>query len=262
MSNITESLERIGKRLRELGGTNISTAVGGTTLYFTAYPTWDTTLDLTADGIRGELILVDSSPLPNMRLAFLNYKYETESGEEISTMGTPIPLGEGDETDEEADIKLAGKIYRAIERIRALEPFVKPEPLGVDESTVDDTVEVQPLSERLAKARQMRRQRKDTVDWAIRDMVTVALSERLPGAIESGETVLEEMWDFSEIDEEIWERFKELKRTSARNWGMDTFVADGFRPYVFKLEFTHQGEIHPFKPGNEAKVGIRVTIMD
>lgn len=252
MSNIKESLERIGKRLRELGGTNISTAVYGTTLYFTAYPTWDTALDLTDDGIQGELTLLDSYSISNARLASVKYKYETESDGQSSTLGTPIPSGEDDETIEEADIKLAGKIYRAIERIRALEPS------GVDESTV----EVHPLSERLAKARQVQRQHKDTVDYAIRDMVTVALTEQLPGAIESGETVLEETWDFSEIDEEIWERFKELKRTSARNWGMDTFVADVFRPYVFKLEFTHQGEIHPFKPGNEAQVGIRVTLMD
>ena len=258
MSNITESLERIGKHLRELGRTHVSTALDDHTLYFTAYPTWDTTLDLTDDGIQGELILLDSSDIANVRLAFLNYKYETESGEQMSTMGTPIPLDGDEETIEDADIKLAGKVYRAIERIRALEPYVKPEPTEADEGTV----EVQPLSERLAKAQQVRRQRKDTVDYAIRDMVTVALSERLPGAIESGDTVLEETWDFKDIDEEIWERFKELKRTNARNWGMDTFVADVFRPYIFKLEFTRQGEIKPFKPGYEAKVGIRVTIMD
>lgn len=258
MSNITESLERIGKRLRELGGTNISTAVGGTTLYFTAYPTWDTTLDLTDDGIQGELILLDSYSIPNARLASVNYKYETESGEQISTLGTPIPLGEGDETIEEADIKLAGKIYRAIERIRALEPFVKPEPIGADESTV----ETLSLPERLAKAKQVRDQHKKEVTHTIRDMVTAVLSERLPDAIESGESVLEKTWLLADIDEELWGPFKELKRTSARNWVKATFLEDVFRPYIFQLEFTTQGQLHPLKPGYEAQVGIRVTLMD
>ena len=258
MSDITESLERIGKRLRELGGSNISTTVDDHTLYFTAYPTWDTTLDLTDDGIQGELILLDSSSIPNVRLAFLNYKYETESGEQISTMGTPIPLGEDDETIEEVDIKFAGKIYRAIERIRALEPFVKPETIGADEGTV----EVQPLSERLAKAQQVRRQHKEEVNDTIRGMVTAVLSERLPDAIESGETVLEETWRLEDIDEALWKPFKELKRTSARNWVKETFLEDVFRPYIFQLEFTTQGQLHPLKPGYEAQVGIRVTLMD
>lgn len=252
MSNITESLERIGKRLRELGGTNISTAVDGTTLYFTAYPTWDTTLDLTDDGIQGELTLLDSYSIPNVRLASLKYKYETESDGQSSTMGTPIPSGEDDETIEEADIKLAGKIYWEIERIRALEPS------GADEGTV----ETLSLPERLAKAKQVRDQHKKEVTHTIRDMVTAVLSERLPDAIESGESVLEETWRLADIDEELWGPFKELKRTSARNWVKETFLEDVFRPYIFQLEFTTQGQLHPLKPGYEAQVGIRVTLMD
>lgn len=258
MSNITESLERIGKRLRELGGTNISTAVDDPTLYFTAYPTWDTALDLTDDGIHGELTLLDSYAISNTRLAFLEYKYETESGERISTLGTPIPLGDENETIEEADIKLAGKIYRAIERIRALEPFVKPEPIGAD----GDPVETLSLPERLAKAKHVRDQHKKEVTHTIRDMVTAVLSERLPEAIESGEVVLEETWRLTDIDEELWGPFKELKRTSARNWVKETFLEDVFRPYIFQLEFTTQGQLHPLKPGYEAQVGIRVTLMD
>lgn len=258
MSNIKESLERIGKRLRELGGTHVSTTLDDHTLYFTAYPTWDTALDLTDDGIQGELVLLDSYSIPNARLASVNYKYETESGEQISTLGTPIPLGEGDETIEEADIKLAGKIYRAIERIRALEPFVKPEPIGADESTV----ETLSLPERLAKAKQVRDQHKKEVTHTIRDMVTAVLSERLPDAIESGESVLEKTWLLADIDEELWGPFKELKRTSARNWVKATFLEDVFRPYIFQLEFTTQGQLHPLKPGYEAQVGIRVTLMD
>ena len=252
MSNIKESLERIGKRLRELGGTNISTAVYGTTLYFTAYPTWDTALDLTDDGIQGELTLLDSYSISNARLASVKYKYETESDGQSSTLGTPIPSGEDDETIEEADIKLAGKIYRALERIRALEPS------GVDESTV----ETLSLPERLAKAKQVRDQHKKEVTHTIRDMVTAVLSEQLPDAIESGESVLEKTWLLADIDEELWGPFKELKRTSARNWVKATFLEDVFRPYIFQLEFTTQGQLHPLKPGYEAQVGIRVTLMD